>query len=43
MTEGEIGRFYSRSAEKLSAVEMSFKRFSYADINWNSRLIGLIS
>ena len=41
MNENEIGRFYSRSAEKLSGVMTSFKRFSYSDVNCENRLIGL--
>lgn len=41
MTEEDIERVYRISAEKIAETSLSLKRYSFNDIDWTSRLIGL--
>ena len=41
MTEEDIERVYRISAEKIADTSLLLKRYSYDDIDWNNRLIGL--
>ena len=41
MTAEDIERVYRISAEKIAETSLSLKRYSFNDIDWTSRLIGL--
>ena len=41
MTAEDIERVYRISAEKIAQTSLSLKRYSFGDIDWTSRLIGL--
>ena len=41
MTAEDIERVYKISAEKIAQTSLSLKRYSFGDIDWTSRLIGL--
>ena len=41
MTAEDIEKVYRISAEKIADTSLLLKRYSYADIDWGSRLIGL--
>ena len=41
MTDDDIERIYRISAEKIAETSLSLKRYSYDEIDWGCRLIGL--